>query len=151
VVRNADGQALRLAKGSFVFTGAELQPLVAQPLPDAQFLPRSTLKFWGQSLAYSPDGSLLAIGVRNRIVVCRPQTGETLFELQGPGHGVPRLAFDATSRQLTSGNRDGEFMIWDILGRCLQRQVPLGPGCRTFSISPDARWLATAEGSAPRE
>jgi eukaryotic-like serine/threonine-protein kinase len=79
------------------------------------------------SMAYSPDGSLLATaswpmpGPGPREVVIRDgNTGKVRSRISGP-HLVFALAFDSTGERLAYGDQAGNVMVWDV---ATSRQVP---------------------------
>jgi len=70
-----------------------------------------------QSLAFSPDGSLIATGgaFQNSLVrLWDAATGELLRSLEGHLNGVERLAFAPDGRLLVSGSYDGTLRVWGI-------------------------------------
>lgn len=70
-----------------------------------------------QSLAFSPDGRLLATGssYENGLVrIWDVQTGELLRTLEGHLNGVSQVSFSPNSQFLASGSYDGTLRIWGI-------------------------------------
>ena len=70
-----------------------------------------------ESLAYNPDGRLLASGnsfENGNVLLWDVQTGELRRELAGHESGVNSLAFTLDGNLLVSGSYDGEVIVWGI-------------------------------------
>jgi WD40 repeat protein len=69
----------------------------------------------GYSVAYSPDGTMLASGCQDRTVkVWDARTGELLHTFQGHTAWVKGIAFAPDSRRLVSSSLDGTIKVWDV-------------------------------------
>ncbi|MDE0482936.1 MAG: WD40 repeat domain-containing protein [Candidatus Poribacteria bacterium] len=67
------------------------------------------------SIAFSPDGSLLAGGDEfGNIHLVNPNTGEYKKKFEGHDGLVPAIAFSSDMRTFASGSRDGTVRIWDV-------------------------------------
>jgi len=100
------------------------------------------------SVAYSPDGQLLALGSFTPVLrLLDPATGEVRREWKAHDQHVRSVAFSATGKHLATSSYDRTIKLWDPQSGELRRvlrghQAPL----RVIAISPDDRWLASAGG-----
>lgn len=99
------------------------------------------------SLAFSPDGHLLAAGNESHVLLWdMTATSPVLLELAGHTQGVNSVAFSPDSRRLVSGSLDGTLILWDVsTGQPLDR--PLSghtDGVWEVAFSPDGFILASA-------
>ncbi len=70
-----------------------------------------------ESLVFSPDGTLIAIGgARDEptIQFCSVGTGQHVAELSGHTSGVQSVAFSPDGRLLASGGFDNAIYLWDV-------------------------------------
>ncbi len=70
-----------------------------------------------ESIAFSPDGRILASGgsyENNHIRLWSAYSGELLNTLEGHQNGISHLVFSPDSASLVSGSYDGEIRIWGI-------------------------------------
>jgi len=101
-----------------------------------------------QSLAFSPDGKVLALGRHDgTIVLVDPATGKEQGRLAGHTEIVKSLAFSPDGKTLVSGSQDKTIRLWDVAAR-REKAVLKGhegaPTCVAFS--PDGKVLASAGG-----
>jgi WD40 repeat protein len=97
------------------------------------------------SIAFSPDGRLLAIGQHNGIAIHDPATGEEVHHFKGTPAPVPSLAFSPDSRRLISaGASDPALKVWDVAGEkpILEIRRYSNPNA-AVAVSPDGRRIAS--------
>jgi WD40 repeat protein/DNA-binding SARP family transcriptional activator len=100
-----------------------------------------------EAIAYSPDGTRLAVGDIMFDVV----TGQQQFWLRGHTQGILHLAFNADGTRLITASYDGTVKVWDITpAHELFARSAHGGMVYDVAYSPDGRLLATAgrDGSA---
>ncbi|MBM3840649.1 MAG: hypothetical protein FJ398_22350 [Verrucomicrobia bacterium] len=98
------------------------------------------------SLAFSPDGKLLAGGYRDTAWVWEVATGETRAVLKTRNaNGLGHVAFSLDGKTLITSGADGRVELWNIAsGRVvLTVKSPLNLATRAF-FSPDGNSLVVA-------
>ncbi|MCC7019089.1 MAG: hypothetical protein IT332_05010 [Ardenticatenales bacterium] len=98
------------------------------------------------TVAFSPDGAVLASGGPDRVVrLWRSATGESVRQLEGHTDAVMQVAFSPDGSRLASASRDKSVLVWDARtgGRLLSLK---GHRAVVNSVdwSPDGARLATA-------
>ena len=97
------------------------------------------------SIAYSPDGRLLASGSEDKTVkVWDVATQKAVHRWSGHTRAVTSVAFSPDGRQVASGGWDGTVRLWAITGNAAGRVLkghtrPV----ETVAFSPDGRWIAS--------
>jgi len=109
-------------------------------------------RFVTDSVAFSPDGTLLATGSQEGLAkLWRTDSWQEVATLRGHLLGVHSLAFSADSRRLATGSHGSEAVkVWDLA--TMQEVLNLsGPGDLIFwlGFSPDGRTLLGLGTKAP--
>ena len=122
----------------------------------------NTVKFWdiasGESqatmefapphaLAYSPDGSLVAVAYTSgsdTVALFQAQELTPLAYFPQPTTGTTALAFSPDASMLVVGSSEGVFSIWDIGGAELIATYQTESGVHDVSFSPDGTLIAVS-------
>ena len=68
-----------------------------------------------RGLAYSPDGSRLAVGGQdNRLQLWNVAEGRLLLSIDLDHHDVTALAFHPDGERLAAANRNGKVKVWPL-------------------------------------
>jgi WD40 repeat protein len=79
---------------------------------------RENKEIQGSHLTYSPDGSLLAVGTREGVIMLvGAQNLNVIGELNGHRNEITRLSFSPDGKLLASASKDGTIRLWGILSR----------------------------------
>lgn len=99
-----------------------------------------------RSVAFSPDGSLLAGGDEfGQIHLVNPNTGKYIKRLEGHSGEVVAISFSADMRTFASGSRDGSIRIWDVAsGENKQTLDGFFDELTSFDISADGKTIVMA-------
>ena len=104
-----------------------------------------------QSLAVSPDGSLLASGdVEGIVSLWRAETGMLVRRLEGHSKSIMHsggLVFSPSGKFLASGSLDDTARVWDVqTGKTLQVLKGHNDDVSSVAFSPDEKNIVTSSG-----
>jgi WD40 repeat protein len=102
------------------------------------------------SVAYSPNGSIIASGSGDKLVLLQnAATGRTVAVLRGATAPVNAIAFSPDGRLIAAGTEDSRVLIWSAASGRLLRVVrdPAGKGIWGVAFSPDGALLAYGDGT----
>jgi WD40 repeat protein len=114
-------------------------PASARHLVDPEHPPVYTLPPVITSLAYSPDGKLLAVSGSHEVLLHKADGSGLVGRLVGLSERVQSVAFSPDGKFLAvtggSPSRFGEVQIWDVAGKKLKLSLPI-----TFDTVYGASW-----------
>jgi predicted NACHT family NTPase len=98
------------------------------------------------SVAFSPDGKILAIGDGNGVVhLWETATGREILICKGHNSTIPSVAFSPCDQILASGSYDRTIKLWGIqTGECLNTLQGHVSGIRSIAFSPSGTVLASS-------
>ena len=108
-----------------------------------------------RSIAFSPDASLLALGLAKgasdqpdyAVRLVERATGQKILRYDGHTEAVTGLAFSPDGTQLVSGSNDHALIVWDVASGAAERRL-VGHTESVYSVAFHPRGLWVASGSA---
>lgn len=111
---------------------------------------------FGNSIAFSPDGRLLAMAGMTNVVFWDAATGEKLFALAGESVGatlgynlgVGQISFSPDGERLAVANMDGVSKVWDLASQQVVLTLPpLGLPAKAIAYQPNGHFGKLSAGS----
>ena len=96
-----------------------------------------------QSLAFSPDGHLLASGAYAEVKLWRLNP-PTFARIRQPQTLEKNPLVARSGNQIAAAGADGTIRLWNVADGRLVRQFSQGAAVSAIAIAPDETWLATA-------
>ncbi|MDB4413221.1 serine/threonine protein kinase [Pirellulaceae bacterium] len=144
-------QGKRIAAGSFSDKSAIVWDVV-----NKQSLLRIPLSLYPQDVAFSPDGSFLAVAEsgyhpdRSKRVfapcdvsIWNLDTGERTHALKGNKRDAHSVSFSHDGKMIASGGKDGSIHIWDANTGKLLKTWPTGSSVLDVVFFPDGKSIAS--------
>ncbi|MDB6134885.1 MAG: repeat-containing protein [Verrucomicrobiales bacterium] len=98
---------------------------------------------WVTSLAFSPDGVLLATGDRNGgLYVWEAGTGNEFYNLRDHEKRIAALAWRADSNLLAAGSEDGNITWWEMQNGTQVKKIGSHGGVLALGFAPDGRMVS---------
>lgn len=98
---------------------------------------------WVTSLAFSPDGVLLATGDRNGgLYVWESGTGNEFYNFRGPEQRIAALAWRGDSNLLAAGSEDGTITWWEMQNGTQVKKIGSHGGVLALGFAPDGRLVS---------
>ncbi|BAY20663.1 WD-repeat protein [Calothrix sp. NIES-2100] len=129
VARSGSGQASQLWN---ISTGKVLRSFDAKSLIN--------------DVAISPDGKILATGIRdNAVKLWNVDTSKLIYTLTGHAGEVRSVAFSPDGKTLASGSQDGTIKLWNIsTGKLIGTFTAQTEKVWSVAFNPDGKTLASA-------
>ena len=122
-------------------------------LPDGALarLGKGSLGRGDRSVAYSPDGTRLAVATSVGIWLYDAATGAEAAPFAGHTARVSTVSFSPDGRTLASGSENGRIRLWDVAsGQAKALLEGHSSEVRSVAFSPDGQTLASGSGRRDR-
>ena len=97
------------------------------------------------AVAFSPDGSLIAVGTgSSNVTIWNVANGSLSQTLRGASYAVRAVAFSPDGNLIAAAGSDSMVHVWKVSGGILQASYLLKDNVANLVFSPDSRYLATS-------
>lgn len=98
-----------------------------------------------RTVAWSPDGTLIATGGNSNVALWDGKTGAAVGGLTGHNGQIRGLAFSADSRQIATSSCDSQVKLWNVADRTAVKNFSGHTGfASAVAISRSGKWVASA-------
>ncbi len=137
--------ASALSPGGRYLVAATWDELIIHDFHAGQTTRLSNDHHWAKTIAFSPDGSLMASGGNDGyILLRRPPDFDVIGKLSGHLSEVSGLAFSPDGRTLVSSEIGSGLRFWRLDTLREVMRLPLTEVCENLVFSPDGQSLAVA-------
>jgi WD40 repeat protein len=96
------------------------------------------------TVAFSPNGELIASVSEDRTAKLWSHDGKLLHTLKGHNSGIWSVAFSPDSQTIATGSNDGIIKLWKSNGTLLTNLIGHSAGVKGLAFAPDGKTLASA-------